>query len=75
MIRFSVELHPSVGENLCPRSCWRDWIIGARSKDSTLVIVGAPTSVIEPEEGAFELVNETPCIDATLCVVKSSICS
>ena len=25
----SVELHPSVGENLCPPSCWRDRSIGA----------------------------------------------
>ena len=34
--------------------------------DSALVIVGAATSVIEPEEDAFELVKEPPFIEPIL---------
>ena len=51
-ISFSVELHPSVGENLCPYSCWRIRSLGARSWDSAQGIVCATTSIIEPQENA-----------------------
>ena len=49
-------VHALVGAIESPVAAW----------DSALAIVGAATSVIDPEEDAFELVKEPPFIEANL---------
>ena len=71
----SFELHPSLGEHLCPRSRCRIRSVGVWSNDSTPGTIVAATSVIKPEEDDIELIPESPCIDTHLCEVRSANCS